>query len=80
MALRHPIQMQLELHTHTSLIPRLHPAFHRLQYGKAGRAWYLFSRERDVIGKWDQNEQAAFHVLFNRLHTQRSVYTTIALH
>ena len=21
-------------------------------YGKAGRAWYLFSREHDEIGKW----------------------------
>ena len=28
------------------------PAFHCLQYGKAGRAWYLFSREQDVINKW----------------------------
>ena len=24
-------------------VPR--PAFRRLQYGKAGRAWYIFSRE-----------------------------------
>ena len=30
---------------------RPRPAFRRLQYGKAGRAWYLFSREHDVIGK-----------------------------
>ena len=28
-----------------SLVPRPHPAFSRLQYGKAGRALYLFSRE-----------------------------------
>ena len=28
-------------------VPR--PAFRRLQYGKAGRAWYIFSREHDVI-------------------------------
>ena len=37
-------------------VPR--PAFRRLQYGKAGRAWYIFSREHDVIEKWQnfQNE------------------------
>ena len=64
-----------------SLVPRPRPAFRRLQYGKAGRAWYLFSREHDVIGKWRnfQKKQAAFCVLFSRLHAQRSVYTTIAL-
>ena len=28
-----------------SLVPRPRPAFRRLQYRKAGRAWYLFSRE-----------------------------------
>ena len=35
-----------------SLVPRPRPAFCRLQYGKAWRAWYLFSCEHDVIGKW----------------------------
>ena len=35
-----------------SLVPRPRPAFRRLQYGKAWRAWYLFSREHNVIGKW----------------------------
>ena len=34
-----------------SLVPRPRPAFRRLQYGKVGRAWYLFSREHDVITK-----------------------------
>ena len=34
-----------------SLVPRPCPAFRRLQYEKAGRAWYLFSREHDIIGK-----------------------------
>ena len=29
----------------SSLVPRPRPAFRHLQYGKAGRAWYLFSRE-----------------------------------
>ena len=33
------------------LVPRPHPAFRRFQYHKAGRAWYLFSREHDVIRK-----------------------------
>ena len=28
------------------------PAFCRLHYGKAGRAWYISSREHDVIDKW----------------------------
>ena len=56
--------------TWSSLIPRPHPAFCHLQYEKAGRAWYLFSCEHDVIrksgnGKNFQNEQAVFHVLFN---------------
>ena len=31
-----------------SLVPRPRPAFRHLQYGKVGRAWYLFSREHDV--------------------------------
>ena len=59
-------------------VPR--PAFRRLQYGKAGRAWYIFSREYDVIEKWQnfQNEDATFCMLFNHLHVQRSVSTTVA--
>ena len=39
-------------YAYTSLVPRPRPAFRRLQYGKAWRAWYLFSHEHDVIGKW----------------------------
>ena len=35
-----------------SLIHRPCPAFCRLQYRKAGRAWHLFPCEHDVIGKW----------------------------
>ena len=42
------------LHSQGSLVPRPHPAFRHLQYGKVGRAWYLFSREHDVIGKWQK--------------------------
>ena len=46
-----------------SLVPRPRPAFRRLQYGKAGRAWYLFSREHDIIGKLQKfAEQAVFRV------------------
>ena len=47
---------------YNSLIPR--PTFHHLQYGKAGRAWYLFSRVHDIIKKI-QNKQAAFHILLD---------------
>ena len=32
-----------------------------LPYGKIGRAWYLSSREHDII----ENKQAVFHILFN---------------
>ena len=46
-----------------SLIPRPCPAFRRLQYGKAGRAWYLFSREHDLISKLRKfAKQAAFRI------------------
>ena len=31
------------------------PSF-SLQYGKVGRAWYLFSREHDVIDKWPKKK------------------------
>ena len=37
-----------------SLVPRPHPASRHFQYGKAGRAWYLFSHEHDVIGKFSE--------------------------
>ena len=33
----------------SSLVPRPRPAFRRLHFGKARRAWYLFSIEHDVI-------------------------------
>ena len=53
----------------SSLVPRPCPVFCRLQYRKAGRAWYLFSCEHDVIKKSENgkilNAQAVFHVLFN---------------
>ena len=31
-----------------SHVPKPHPAFYHLQYRKAGRAWYLFSREHGI--------------------------------
>ena len=40
-----------------SLVPRLCPTFCCLQYGKAGRAWYLFSHEHEVIDKWPKNSE-----------------------
>ena len=46
------IACSMQKRRRSSLVPRPRPAFHRLQYGKAGRAWYLFPREHDVIGKW----------------------------
>lgn len=36
------------------LVPRPHPPFCCLLYGKAGRASYLFSHANDVINKWPQ--------------------------
>ena len=50
---------------------------------KAGESLvYLFhvSMTQSENGEHFKNEQAAFRVLLNRLHTQCSVYTTIALH
>ena len=34
-----------------ALFPGPRPAFCHLQYGKAGRAWYVSSREHDLIDK-----------------------------
>jgi len=65
-----------------SLISRSRPAFCRLQYGKMGRAWYLFSCEHDVIDKWQKkkipNEKAKVsHILFNELEVQHLVCVTV---
>ena len=38
-------------HVHLALFPGPRPAFRRLQYGKAGWAWYVSSREHYVIDK-----------------------------
>ena len=63
-----------------SLVPRPRPDFRRFQYGKAGRAWYLFSREHDVIGKLQKFAELTGCVsrICNRLRAQRSVCKTIA--
>ena len=64
-----------------SLIPRPRQAFRHLQYRKVERACYLFLCEHNVTIKWRKfSEQAAFHILFNRLHGQPLVWTTIASH
>ena len=65
---------------HTSLVPRPRPAFHHLQYGKAGRAWYLFSCEHDAISKLRKFAELTGYVsrIFNWLRAQRSVCKTIA--
>ena len=68
-----------EVLPYISLIHRP-PAFCHLQYGKAGRTYYIFSREHDVIDKWQkkiQNEEAKFHVLLNQLQVQCLVCITV---
>ena len=59
----------------SSLVPRPCPAFRCFQYGKAGRAWYLFSCEHDGIGKWQKFSDitSVFHILFNRLYTHSTL-------
>jgi len=64
-------------HTIHSLIPRPRPAFHHLQYRKAGRAWYLFSRKHDKkltnAKKKIRIKKAKFHALLNELRVQHLV-------
>ena len=57
---------------HVASFPVPRPAFHCLQYGKVGKAWYISSCEHDVIYKWQnfQIEDVTFCVLFN--HISRS--------
>ena len=72
----HPYQCFHEHATEAASFPVPCPAFHRLQYGKAGRAWYISSCEHDVIDKW-KNVDAMFCTLFNHLHVQRLVSMTV---
>ena len=60
-----------------SLFSRLRPAFHCLQYGKARRAWYLFSSEYDVFTKFAELT-GCVSCIFNRLHAQHLVCKTVA--
>ena len=63
-----------------SLVPRPRPAFRHLQYVKTGRAWYLFSREHDVISKLQKFAELTGCIsrICNQLRIQRSVCKTIA--
>ena len=63
-------------------VPSPHQAFRRFQYGKVGRAWYLFSREHDVIRKWQKfaKQTGCVSHIFNRLYTQRLVWKTVVSH
>ena len=72
------VKFYLSFQQQSSLVPRPRPAFRRLQYGKAGRAWS--SREHDVISKLRKFAELRGCVsrIFNRLHAQRSVWKTIA--
>ena len=66
-------------YTSVASFPFPRPAFCRLQYGKAGRAWYISSRDNDVIDE-RQNEDAMFCVIFNHLHVQCLVSMSVAPH
>ena len=64
--------------TCVSLVPRPRLAFHRFQYVKVERAWYLFSCEHDVIDNGPKilNHKAKFHVLYNELQVQHYMCIT----
>jgi len=64
--------------TCVSLVPRPRLAFHRLQYVKVGRAWYLCTNEHDVIDNGPKilNHKAKFHVLYNELQVQHYLCIT----
>ena len=67
-------QVQHNLIGALSLIPRPHPAFHRLQYRKAWRTRYLFSREHDIIGKWQKfSEQTGCVLGISQLTTHSTL-------
>ena len=52
-----------------SLVPRPRPAFHCLQYGKAGRVWYLFSREQDILENGKNFQKAGQGLGTELVHT-----------
>ena len=56
------------------LVPRSHQAFHHLQYGKAGRAWYLFSHEHESNRKFSERTSYVLHIVQLTTHLTLSVY------
>ena len=55
-----------------SLVPRPRPAFRHLQYGKAGRAWYVSPHGHYVIDKWPKFSERNSEVLHIVQPTTRS--------
>lgn len=49
-----------------------------LEYRKAGRPSYPFSREHDIIGKRENFSELTGNILFKRLHAKHSVCMTVA--
>lgn len=49
-----------------------------LECRKAGIPWYPFSREHDIIGKWENFSELTGNILFKRLHAKHSVCMTVA--
>ena len=50
------------------------PAFHRLQYGKTGRACYLLSCEPDIIGKWQKISESGWGLGTRLPHTIKHAF------
>ena len=57
------------------ICPRPRPAFHNLQYGKVGRAWYLFSYEDGVINKWPKNSECK-----SKVKVQQTTSSTLGVY
>ena len=68
------------VHPKGSLVPRPRPAFCCLQYVKVGRAWYLFSREHDVIDKWQKNSERKSEVSGSVQQTTSSTLGVYNIH
>ena len=54
------------------LVPR--PAFSHLQCGKAGRAWYISSREHDVVNKFSEQGRYVLRIIQPSAHSTLSEY------
>ena len=59
-----------------SLISRPHPSSHHLPNTKEQGDWYLFSREYDIIGKWQEFQINRLHFVYFKLttHSMLGVY------